>query len=312
MHVIETRDVRVDYEELTAVERLDLRVEEGSIFGLIGPNGAGKTSTIRVLATLLRPTHGEVRLGGIDAAEEPAAAHRILGYMPDLAPVDPDLRCREFLDLFAAAHFIRRRERRLRVEECLDLVSLSGKRDAAAGTLSRGMTQRLVLAKTLLHDPRVLLLDEPASGLDPIARVELRDILRSLRERGKSVLVSSHILTELAGFCDAIGIMERGRLVLDGRIDDLIARFGARRRVALELAAAVPGLAERLESLEGVHAVKADAVGVRATLELDGGDLEAAALLARLVAEGLPLCGFREERMGVEDIMMRVGAREAS
>ncbi len=178
--MIRTTDLRVDYDGVNAVRDLTLFIPTGEVFGLIGPNGAGKTSTIRVLATLLQPTYGEAMVAGIDILEQPDRAHRILGYMPDTPPVYEDLRCWEFLDLFAGAYFLDRRERRRRVEECLEQVDLGSKRRILAGTLSTGMRQRLTLAKTLLPDPQVLLLDEPASGLDPIARIEMRDLLKNL------------------------------------------------------------------------------------------------------------------------------------
>ncbi len=308
--MIETRELRVDYDGLTAVRDLDLSIGEAEIFGLIGPNGAGKSSTIRVLATLQEPTYGEARIAGHDVLEEPQAVHRVLGYMPDFPPVDDELRVREFLELFAGAYGLPRRERRRRVAECLALVSLEGKAEAMAGTLSRGMKQRLVLAKTLLHDPQVLLLDEPASGLDPIARIELRDVLRGLAARGKTVLISSHILTELDGFCSSIGIMEKGELVIAGRLEALVERFRERRRLVIEVLAEIERALSLLETRKGVS----DLTRVDGRLELSfaGDERRAADLLAALVHAGVPVVGFHEERMDVEDILLRVGAREVS
>ncbi len=309
--MISTTDMRVDYEDVTAVADLNLSIEPGEVYGLIGPNGAGKTSTIRVLATLQRPTYGEVHVGGIDAVENPRDVHRILGYMPDLPPVYEDLKCWEFLDLFAGAYFVDRRERAARVDECLSIVNLQSKRDAMAGTLSRGMTQRLVLAKTILPDPKVLLLDEPASGLDPHARIELRDLLRDLGERGKTILVSSHILTELQEMCTSIGIMERGRLLESGRIDDIVDRLSDRRRLLvielLEFAEHEGALRAALEPLGLIEPLK-DGIAVA----FAGGDREAVELLRSLIEKGLPVKSFREQKMGVEEIMKKIGAREVS
>ncbi len=309
--MIQTVDMRVDYEDVTAVSDLNLRIEEGEVFGLIGPNGAGKTSTIRVLATLQRPTYGDVSICGIDALEQPREVHRLLGYMPDLPPVYEDLRCWEFLDLFASAYFVDRRERLARVDECLTMVNLQGKRDAMAGTLSRGMTQRLVLAKTILPDPRVLLLDEPASGLDPHARIELRDLLKMLGEQGKTILVSSHILTELQEMCTSIGIMERGRLLEAGRIEDIVDRLSERRRLLVvevhEFERHEAGLREALEPI-GEISVFERGLGVA----FAGDDRAAAELLRALVGRDLPVTAFYERRMGVEDIVRRIGAREVS
>lgn len=238
----------------------------------------------------------------------------MLGYMPDMAPVYKDLKCWEFLDLFARAYFVSRHERQARVSSCLDEVSLGFKRDAKAGTLSRGMTQRLVLAKTLLHDPKVLLLDEPASGLDPIARIELRDLLRRQGAKGKAVVISSHILNELSEFCTSIGIMEKGRMVLQGGLDEIVAGMNETRRFVVETIGPADGVARLLASAGGVSDIETVEVngGGRCTFELAGDDEEAAALLTRLLGEGVRVKGFFERRRGVEDVMMRVGASEIS
>jgi len=309
--LILTKDLRVDYQDVTAVADLNLSIEPGEVFGLIGPNGAGKTSTIRVLATLQLPTYGEVQVGGMDALESPREVHRILGYMPDLPPVYEDLKCWEFLELFASAYFVDRRTRMARVDECLSLVNLTSKREAMAGTLSRGMTQRLVLAKTILPDPSVLLLDEPASGLDPNARIELRDLLKMLGERGKTVLVSSHILTELQEMCTSIGIMEKGHLLESGRISDIIERLRDEQRIVrIELLDYALHEGELKAAVEGVGAFVEVPDGL--ALQFMGSDQDLAELLRTLVSKGLPIKGFREQTMGVEDIMKKIGAREVS
>jgi ABC-2 type transport system ATP-binding protein len=323
--VIETRDIRVDYGDLTAVEDVSLTISDGEVFGLIGPNGAGKTSLIRVLATLQEPTYGDVRIDGMDLLTDLTRIRRVVGYMPDLAPVYKDLTCYEFVDLFARAYFVDRNERRRRIDEVIEQVDLAGKRKVKAGTLSRGMTQRLVLAKTLIPDPSVLLLDEPASGLDPLARIDLRDLLKDLGERGKTVLVSSHILNELSEFCTSIGIMERGRLVLSGSLEEIIKSMGETRRFRVEtLGQADAGLAvleERggpqvsIVPLNGSLGGSGRANGSAQSafeFEVTATDEEVASILAMLVREGVSVTSFYERRRGVEDVMKSVGASRVS
>ena len=308
--MIETQDIRVDYGDVTAVSDLSLTVEPGEVLGLIGPNGAGKTSLITVLATLREPTYGDAKIAGMDIFLERAAVRRVIGYMPDLAPVYKDLRCWEFLDLFARAYYLDRRDRRARIDECIDLVNLESKRHAMAGTLSRGMTQRLVLAKTLLHDPAVLLLDEPASGLDPIARIDMRNLLLRLGDEGKAVVISSHILQELKEFCSSVAIMERGRLVLNGAIDEIVANLNQTRRFSVEALSPVDGIAALLESMEGVGGIEPNAS--RCDFTLEAGDERVAEVLGSLVREGVSVIAFYERRKGVEDVMMEIGASEVS
>ena len=197
MFAVQTVDMRVDYGDFVAVNELCLNVPRGEIYGLIGPNGAGKTSSFKVLATFMEPTYGDVFIGGLDISLKPEEARKHLGYMPDLAPIATDLKVWEFLDLFASAHGINGKARSLRIEECLDKVTLGDKRNEYCKSLSRGMMQRLVLAKTLLHQPSLFLLDEPASGMDPESRQALRNTVRQLADEGAAVLLSSHILTEL-------------------------------------------------------------------------------------------------------------------
>ncbi|MFN3167618.1 MAG: ABC transporter ATP-binding protein [Phycisphaeraceae bacterium] len=308
--MIQTADMRVDYDGFTAVHDLSLDIPAGQVFGLIGPNGAGKTSTIRVLATLQQPTYGDVRVGGIDAAESPDEVHAILGYMPDLAPVHEDLKVWEMLDMFAASHFLGRSERKQRIAECLDRVGMSAKRDVKGKTLSRGMMQRVVLAKTMLHAPRVLLLDEPASGVDPVARIEFRRILRRLADEGKTVLVSSHILTELADMCDSIGIMREGRMVLSGTIDDIVTRMQPKRVIEIDCPLGAAGAAAQVIGRPGVVGVEVK--GKTVLVEFDGDQSELPRLLAFLVGGGVPVTRFVEKRFNVEDIMLNLDSMEVA
>ncbi len=308
--MIHTSDMRVDYDGFTAVHDLSLDIPAGQVFGLIGPNGAGKTSTIRVLATLQQPTYGDVRIGGIDVAEAPDRVHAILGYMPDLAPVHDDLKVWEMIDMFAASHFIGRRERKRKIDDCLERVGMLGKREVKGNTLSRGMMQRVVLAKTLVHEPKVLLLDEPASGVDPVARIEFRRILRRLADQGKTVLVSSHILTELADMCDAIGIMREGRMVVSGQIDDIVRRMQPKRIVEIDCPGGAASAAALLSARPGVVSVDTKAQTV--LVEFNGDSNEMSRLLAYLVGSGVSVTRFVEKRFNVEDIMLQLDSMEVA
>lgn len=310
--MIQVSEMRVDYDGFTAVHDLSFEIPAGQVFGLIGPNGAGKTSTIRVLATLLEPTYGDIRIGGIDIAEAPDQVHAILGYMPDLAPVHDDLKVWEMMDLFASAHGVPRRERMRRIDACLDRVGMTEKREVKGKALSRGMMQRVILAKTLVHEPTVLLLDEPASGVDPVARIEFRRILRRLADEGKSVLVSSHILTELADMCDALGVMREGRMVASGRIDELVQRVQPRRVVEIDCPPTQESAASAAAMLHGrPGVVEATSQGKTVCVVFKGDENELGRVLAYLVASGVTVTRFVEKRFGVEDIILGLEAEGA-
>jgi len=220
--MIQTRHLRKEYKDLVAVKDLNLELEAGDIFGFIGPNGAGKTTTIKMLATLLTPTAGTAYVDGIDVVRYPEAVRAIVGYMPDFFGVYDDIKVWEYLDFFAAAYRIPKHQRPQIIDDVLTLTDLNVKKEAYVESLSRGMKQRLCLAKTLVHDPKVLLLDEPASGLDPRARIEIKELLKELKAMGKTIIVSSHILPELADFCNKIGIIEKGELIVAGDVGEII------------------------------------------------------------------------------------------
>src|SRR5438552_10207388 len=226
--MIETRDLTKMYGDLYALNRLTLKLERGDVYGFIGPNGAGKTTTMRILATLLNPTCGEATVCGYSIYNGAKDIRRLMGYMPDFFGVYDDMKVIEYLEFFAAAYRIKGAERRKKCDQVLELVDLGYKREALVTSLSRGMTQRLGLARVLLHEPQVLLLDEPASGLDPRARIEMRGLLKELRNMGKTILVSSHILPELADICNKIGIIERGKLLFDGDVQSAIKQVRQR------------------------------------------------------------------------------------
>jgi ABC-2 type transport system ATP-binding protein len=290
---------------------VDLSVAAGEVYGLIGPNGAGKTSTIKAIAGVLEPTYGEVKLAGVDALEHPAEAHLHLGYMPDFPPLYEDLKVWEYLEVFALAYALPKPKRAERIDYCIAAARLQDKRDGLIKGLSRGMRQRLALAKTILHEPRILLLDEPASGLDPIGRVEMRRILVELAQNGAAVLISSHVLMELSDYCTSVGIMERGRLVVSGTIDSVLAQLGSRGILHVRVAAPHPMLAKILGE-SGVLAeldVRADGT-VRALFR--GEDADAVDLLSQLVSAGVPVISFHIEKGTLEDIFLAVGAKEVS
>ena len=258
--IVETRGLTKRYGPFQALEDLNLTIEPGVVFGFIGPNGAGKTTSMRILATLLDPTAGEAWVGGYSVARQPKQVRQILGYMPDNFGVYDNMKVWEYLDFFAAAYGLPRDRRLGLIADLLALVDLSEKRDGYVDALSRGMKQRLCLARTLVHDPQLLILDEPASGLDPRARVELRALLRQLGALGKTVIVSSHILTEMADICDHVGIIERGRLLAAGPIADLLRQVQTSRVVLVRLIADArmgdEEIAARVRTIPGVLGVE--------------------------------------------------------
>ncbi len=313
---IETIDLTRRYGRMVALDNLNLTVARGSIYGFIGPNGAGKTTTLRLLAGLLEPSAGEVRLMGQKLRI--GGAQRLVGYMPDFFGVYDDLRVWEYLDFFARCYGIEAARRRRTVNELLALVDLEHKRMAYVQSLSRGMQQRLCLAHALVHDPPVLLLDEPASGLDPRARVELRELLRTLRDMGKTVLVSSHILSELAEVCTEIGIIDSGKMVVSGPVDAVRRQLEGGSRLRLRVVRGLETAEATLRALVGEPAPELPRLrGVRYDLgdervllvELDDSDEERqAALLTRLVQEGVVLSEFRAQAENLEELFLRLTA----
>ncbi|MEM7146298.1 MAG: ABC transporter ATP-binding protein [Verrucomicrobiota bacterium] len=303
---IKVRDLRVDYGNFVAVDDISFTVPKGEVLGLVGPNGAGKTSTFRVLATLMEPTYGEIRVAGIDISEEVQAARRILGYMPDLAPVPSDLKAREFLNFHAQSHSLGSRAQCLeRADECLATVNLEDKHNAWCRALSRGETQRLVLAKTMLHHPQVLILDEPASGLDPFSRRELRLALQNLARQGATVIVSSHILTELTEMCSSICIMNQGRLLASGSAEEVRRKLGrSEHQLTITVLQNASEAADWLRLKTGVHDVSH--TDNKITCGFTGNDEEQTALLAALVTAGYSVKTFEEQATSFEDILVEV------
>jgi len=297
--------LRVDFPDVVAVNDLSLSLAAGDVCGLIGPNGAGKTTTMRAVCGLQETTRGSVRIAGCDLATAPQEVKRRLGFMPDFCPTYDKLTAGEFLDHFARAFDLANRVPR--IEECLQLTWLTEKRDALCGQLSRGMKQRLVLAKTLLPDPPVLLLDEPASGLDPLGRIELRKILLQLQATGKAVLISSHILTELSGFCNKAAIMERGRMVQFGTLDELSAGV-TRRRMRVKWRGENSPAPALLTAHPGVSSLQI--AGPSATFEFAGAADALDEVLKTLVLQGVRVSEWRGAGDDLEQIFLQSGAKE--
>ncbi len=295
-----------EFGKLRAVDNLTLHVPPGLIYGVIGPNGAGKTTTFRFLATLLRPTAGRGYVHGVSIVAEPLEVRRLVGYMPEDFGLYDGMKVWEFLDFFAAAYGVPRKVRQRVIEDVVELLDLTGKWNDFVNGLSRGMRQRLALARALLHDPRVLVLDEPASGLDPRARLEIKELIRELKRMGKTVVISSHILAELADLCDMVAVLERGRLVIAGTLDELRRQLQKHRLVDVVLIDDQD--AERAERcLRGHGAVlQVTRSGRSLLLEAAGDDAVLAELLHRLIADGVTVVRFAERELTLEEIFMRV------
>ncbi len=302
--MIETNDLTKMYGELYALNRLNLKLRQGDVYGFIGPNGAGKTTTMRILATLLNPSWGEASVCGYSIYTGSKEIRRVIGYMPDFFGVYDDMKVIEYLEFFASAYRIKGPARRKICEEVLELVDLTYKRDALVTSLSRGMTQRLGLARTLLHDPQVLLLDEPASGLDPRARIEMRALLKELRSMGKTILVSSHILPELADICNKIGIIEQGVLLVNGAVSDVMKQV--RSDIVLNIAVSnrMTDAANTLENQPEVESVQ-DKSGVL-VVKLNEGVHEYGFLASRLINQGFELTLFKEDEINLETAFMHL------
>jgi ABC-2 type transport system ATP-binding protein len=307
MAMIEIHNLTKRYRDLTAVKDLNLAIEKGDVFGFIGPNGAGKTTTIKTLATLLEPTTGQAFVDGIDVVRNPLEVRRVIGYMPDFFGVYDDVKVWEYLDFFAAAYKIPSNKRKGIIDDVLELTDLTGKREAYVESLSRGMKQRLCLAKTLVHDPKVLLLDEPASGLDPRARIEFRALLKELQAMGKTIFVSSHILPELADFCNVVGIMERGQLIVAGKVNDIVHKLEGGMVLDVRLTgddAQGERAVEVIRDFPNVREARAE--GNHLTIGFVGLHDDLPGLLNHLVTNGLPVATFSQRAADLEDIFMKV------
>ena len=302
--LVAVENLHVSYGKTHAVRGLSFAIPRGEVFGFIGPNGAGKTSTIKVLATLLKPTSGRALVAGLDVVRDAHAVRRKIGYMPDFFGVYDDLTASEYLHFFAAAYKIPSAKRRVLIGDVLALTDLTEKHDAPVDGLSRGMKQRLGLARVLLHDPELLLLDEPASGLDPRARIEMRELLKKLQTMGKTIIVSSHILHELAQFCTHIGIVERGEMVANGSLADIYRALSLRRTIHVQLANPSPELLAKIRAIPQVASVdeQPDRLGV----QLREDEMSVEDLLDALHALGARIRMFQPDAMDMETAFMKL------
>ncbi len=297
------------YGSFLALDHLSMTIGDGELHGFVGPNGAGKTTTMRILATLLKPTSGSAVMDGVDIEKNPREIHRMVGYMPDFFGVYDRLKTWEYLDFYARCYGFGYRERMHMIDSLLELVNLSDKRDSYVDVLSRGMKQRLCLARALIHDPRLLILDEPASGMDPRARAEMKSILRTLKELGKTVLISSHILPELSEMCDALTIIDHGKLVFSGTVEALALHMSGSAPVRMRLASALDGdamekVAMRIKQQPGVTGGGAEPDNVL-TVTFAGDEAATAALL-KAVAQSAPLLDFHRPPLNLEKVFMEV------
>ncbi len=309
--IIETKELKKRYGKFEAVNGLSLEVPAGSIYGFVGPNGAGKTTTMRMLTTLTRPSSGEAWVAGHSVAGEPRAVRRAIGYMPDEFGVYDDMRAWEYLDFFAACYDIPEANRKKLIDDLLELVDLSHRRDDMVDKLSRGMKQRLSLARTLAHDPAVLILDEPASGLDPRARVEIRELLVELARMGKTIFFSSHILADVSEICSHIGIIEGGKMVAQGSMADMRAQLIPHRELMVivrdqESAEQVKSLVGDVQGVVQVEILEPKGGRSRVRIDFTGDDEGVAAINQKLSSSGVAIMGFTEETKDLEAMFMRV------
>jgi ABC-2 type transport system ATP-binding protein len=307
--MIETINLTKKYGNLVALDNLNLTIEEGDCFGFIGPNGAGKTTTIKILATLLKPTWGEARVDGKVVGYQNPLIRPIMGYVPDFMGAYDDMVVSEYLEFFAACYDLHGNQRKQVVQDVLELTDLTYKSNAEVNGLSRGMSQRLSIARVLLHDPKVLLLDEPASGLDPRARIEIRELLKELRRMGKTIIISSHILHELAELCNTVGIIEQGKLLFSGAVSEIMARASVGVVVHVTVDERAEEAARLLAEVAGVERVEITVhdgrprIDVR--IETDSG-LQVSELPSRLIARGFRVAALQQEQVNLETAFMRL------
>ena len=292
------------FDDVPAVDGVSFHIDRGKVLGFIGPNGAGKTTTMRILATLDSPQEGDARIGGFSVVAQPEEARRITGFMPDYAGVYANTTVTEYLDFFARAYDLRGRERRSAVENIIEFMGIGDLKDRMVESLSKGLKQRVALGRAIVHNPELLILDEPAANLDPRARIEFRTLIRELAADGKTILLSSHILGELSEMCDAVAVIEHGKILAIGTVQEIMKGLRPRRTLSVRLAGPHEGLERFLLQQPGV--VNVHEAGERVQFELEGGDEEQVSLVGGLVAAGFPILEFSAHHAGLEDLFIAI------
>jgi ABC-2 type transport system ATP-binding protein len=303
---VQVQNLRKEFGKTLAVDNISFAFDSGHVFGFVGPNGAGKTTTMRIIATIEEPTDGDVLLNGVSLREEPELARRTVGYVPDMLPTHGDITVHEYLDFYARAYGLRGARRTQAVNAIEEFTNVSGIRDKHIKALSKGMKQRVSLGRALVYDPDVLVLDEPAAGLDPRARVELRELLMLLAERKKAILISSHILTELTEICNGVVIIERGKILETGTIDEVLQKSAPRRTVAIRLLDPQQGRSLLKELMQMPFVENAREVAGEIHFELSGDEAAACSILTQLIGKGFQVLEFRQTKADLEDIFMNV------
>lgn len=302
--MLEIKNLHKKYGRFYAVNDLNLSIPEGEIYGFVGPNGAGKSTTMKIICGLLTATSGEVYIDGVDALRQNNKIKEKIGYMPDFFGVYDDLKVDEYLDFYASVYKIKEENKKKTIEDLLELVDLSHKKDAYVDNLSRGMKQRLCLARSLIHNPKILILDEPASGLDPRARVEMKAILRNLKDMGKTILISSHILSELAEMCTSIGIIDNGKMVISGTVADIMQQIYSKKLIKIKVNDKMEEAVRILKEFPFVDKITTGENQIQASF--DGGDEDMSRVLSTLVSRAIPVATFAQLDGNLEDIFMKV------
>jgi ABC-2 type transport system ATP-binding protein len=292
------------FDGVHAVDDVSFSVDRGKVLGFIGPNGAGKTTTMRILATLDTPQRGDARIGGYSVLDDPDQVRRITGFMPDYAGVYANTTVTEYLDFFARAYGLHGAARRQAVESLIEFMGIGDLRERNVESLSKGLKQRVALGRALVHDPQLLILDEPAANLDPRARIEFRTLIRELAADGKTIVLSSHILTELAEMCDVVTVIEKGKILATGTVQEILQGVRSRRTLSVRLARSHDGIERFLLEQPGV--LNVHEAGGRMQFEFEGGDDEQVALIGRLVAAGFPVLEFTAHGAGLEDLFIEI------